>query len=110
MDFCWSFGVLCHHSQSQIAEVLRQTLSKMKPGAYAAHQYGDWDKLETFGWERGWIPLNFKNLPDDEIWWPRNSSSAMNRVAQAAGWNVVTPDLNLLGRDSIIVLQCPPKR
>lgn len=70
----------------------------------AIHQYGDWNKLDQFGWERGSVPLNFKLLSDDEIWWPRNTQKDMIRLSVNAGWKVITPDLNLIKRDSIILL------
>ena len=77
----------------------------MKPGGIAVHQYGDWEKLTKFGWQRGSVPEAFKDLPNDQIWWPRNDQTVMSRLALDTGWQVVTPDLDLLGRDSIIVLK-----
>ncbi len=108
-DFFWSFGVLCHHSAEQITEILRNTLPKMKPNAAAVHQYADWDKLDACGWtpESG-VPAEFKNLPDDQIWWPRNNPETMTRVCQQAGWLVESADLGLADRDSIIRLRKPP--
>jgi hypothetical protein len=103
-DFFWSFGVLCHNNLDVISEILRNALPKMKPGAHATHQYADWQKLDAFGWERGKVPIEFKNKPDEEIWWPRNTRASMTRAASQAGWNVVTEDLDLVARDSIIVL------
>ena len=54
-DFFWSFGVLCHNNQSSIAGVLANTLKKMKPGAYAVHQFSDWKKqleiLRVVAWK-----------------------------------------------------------
>jgi SAM-dependent methyltransferase len=84
-DFIWSFGVLCHNNQSSIAGVLANTLKKMKPGAYAVHHFSDWKKLESFGWRRGRVPIEFKDLPDDEIWWPCNDKSSMRKLAMASG-------------------------
>lgn len=107
IDFFWSFGVFCHNNIANIEEILRNALPKMKPGEYAAHQHGDWNKLEAFGWERGCVPLEFKDKPDDEIWWPRNNCSTMVYAAEAAGWQVVTPDLNLIDRDGLILLRRP---
>jgi len=46
-------------------------------------------------------------MPDDEIWWPRNSRATMSRLATRCGWTVVSDDLGLLLRDSIIVLRKP---
>jgi SAM-dependent methyltransferase len=106
-DFLWSFGVLCHHNRSSIAEVLANTLNKMKPGGFAVHQYGDWEKLEVFGWDRGKVPITFKDLPDDDIWWPRNDKSSMRKIAVSAGWAVANDDIGLLQRDSIILLRRP---
>ncbi len=106
-DFLWSFGVLCHNNRSLIAEVLANSWKKMKPGAYAVHQFGDWEKLEAFGWERGKVPINFKNLPDDQIWWPRNDKTSMRNLAVAAGWEVVSEDLGLVRRDLIVLLRRP---
>lgn len=106
-DFFWSFGVLCHNKLDDINEILLRTLPKMKSGGVAVHQYSDWEKLERYGWKKGGVPLEFKHQPDDEIWWCRNTQKEMTSVAQNAGWTIICPDLNLLKRDSIIVLQCP---
>ncbi len=104
-DFFWSFGVLCHNNITDIREILKNALPKMKKGAYAVHMYGDWEKLERWGWKRGKVPLAFKNQPDNEIWWPRNNQKEMVAAAKDAGWEVVSPDLNLVKRDSIILLR-----
>jgi SAM-dependent methyltransferase len=103
-DIFWSFGVLCHNNNEAIFEILRNSFSKVKEGGMAIHQYGDWEKLEKFGWKKGNVPEKFKTQPDDEIWWPRNSQKQMTEMAVAAGWKVITADLNLVQRDSIIVL------
>jgi hypothetical protein len=107
IDFFWSFGVLCHNNTTDIETILRNALPKMKKGAYAVHMYGDWEKLEKWGWKNGKVPLSFKDLPDDEIWWPRNNQITMSKLAAAAGWKVITPDMGLVKRDSIILLQAP---
>lgn len=107
IDFFWSFGVLCHNNVEQIKSILSNSLPKMKEGAFAVHEYADWEKLDNYGWEKGKIPLSFKQLPDSEIWWPRNDRETMCKIAREAGWNVVCPDLGLVKRDSIIVLQRP---
>lgn len=109
-DFFWSFGVLCHNEVTSIQELLSNARRKLKPQAYAVHQYGDWDKLERFGWTKGRVPVEFKHKLDSEIWWPRNNQATMIAAAQAAGWEVVTADLNLVRRDSIIVLRNPQSR
>jgi phospholipid N-methyltransferase len=103
-DFFWSMGVLCHNNEDWIGEILKNSYKKMKRGGIAVHQYADWEKLEKYGWQKGRLPLEFKNKPDDEIWWPRNSKSQMVKLAERVNWKVITPDLDLLGRDSIIVL------
>jgi SAM-dependent methyltransferase len=102
-DFCWSFGVFCHHGLRQIETILRNTRPKMKRNGLAVHQYGDWDKLEAQGWTNPSIPPSIRTLPDDESWWPRNSSREMSAAAVRAGWTVVSPDLGLMDRDSIAV-------
>jgi SAM-dependent methyltransferase len=104
-DFFWSFGVLCHNNVKHIKEILQNSLPKLKPGGIAVHQYADWDKLEAYGWEKGTIPLEFKEKPDDSIWWPRNTQQTMRSLAESAGWSVVCSDLSLVKRDSIIVLK-----
>jgi phospholipid N-methyltransferase len=104
-DFFWSFGVLCHNNIADIKEILRNALSKMKSGGVSVHMYGDWDKLNVYGWKRGGVPLEFQNKPDEEIWWPRNTKDKMSAAATEAGWSVITADLNLVKRDSIIVLK-----
>ncbi|MEM6252989.1 MAG: methyltransferase domain-containing protein [Cyanobacteria bacterium P01_D01_bin.156] len=106
-DFFWSMGVLCHNNLSDIEEILTNSRPKMKSGAYAVHQYSDWEKLDNYGWQKGAIPTDFKNKPDEEIWWPRNNKNAMKVAAENAGWQVINNDLDLLGRDSIILLQNP---
>ncbi|WP_026072283.1 class I SAM-dependent methyltransferase [Nodosilinea nodulosa] len=104
-DVCWSFGVLCHNNLDKIEDVLTQTIPKVKENGYAIHHYGDWEKLENYGWEKGGVPLEFRDKQDDEIWWPRNAQSQMTAAAQRAGWKVINADLGLVQRDSIAVLQ-----
>lgn len=106
-DFFWSFGVLCHNNTENIRVILKNALPKMKHGGVAVHQYGDWKKLEAWGWKKGAIPIEFKDKKDDEIWWPRNDERTMVAIAEEAGWKVLSGDLNLLKRDSIIVLKRP---
>lgn len=106
-DFFWSFGVLCHCNVSLIADILANSLTKLKPGGMAVHQYADWKKLDLFGWERGGVPLEFKSLPDNEIWWPRNDKDKMASMARARGWEVIAGDLDLVGRDGLILLRRP---
>lgn len=107
VDLFFSFGVLCHNNVSHIEEILRNALPKMKPGGYGVHQYGEWDKLETFGWKKGAVPLKFKDKPDDEIWWPRNNRESMTCAAKNAGWQVISADMDLLKRDGIVLLRRP---
>ncbi|MDJ0579616.1 class I SAM-dependent methyltransferase [Crocosphaera sp.] len=107
-DFFWSFGVLCHNNIDNIAQILKNALPKVKPGGLAVHQYGDWNKLDDYGWEKGGVPVTFQQQPDDQIWWPRNNRATMNSIAQKAGWSVITADLGLVKRDSIIVLRRLP--
>ena len=104
-DLFWSFGVLCHNEASSILEILRSARSKMKPDAMAIHQYGDWVKLERFGWNRGGVPEAFKLKNDRDIWWPRNDQQVMTKIATEAGWQVQCSDLGLLQRDSLILLR-----
>ena len=106
-DLFWSFGVLCHNEAASILEILESARRKMKRGAVSIHQYGDWIKLERFGWKRGGVPLAFKTQSDGDIWWPRNDQQAMTKLATDAGWEVLCADLNLLRRDSLIVLRNP---
>ena len=106
-DVAWSFGVLCHNNASSIAEILAHSLPKIKPGGHAIHQYADWEKLERYGWKAGGVPPEFRSMADDEIWWPRNSQATMADLARSAGWIVITADLDLLRRDSIILLRRP---
>lgn len=104
-DFFWSFGVLCHNNIESIGDILKNTLPKMRIGGIAVHQYSDWHKLEKYGWEKGGIPLEFKQKPDDQIWWVRNDQTTMTSLVTKLGWEVISPDLNLVRRDSIIVLK-----
>ena len=105
VDYFWSMGVLCHNNQDSIAEILTNSLQKLRPGAFACHQYSDWQKLTEFGWNRGGVPSGFQDLTDDEIWWPRNSQKEMTEIAINSGWEVIAADLNLVRRDSIILLR-----
>ena len=104
-DFCFSFGVLCHNNIDSIEEILRNVLPKMKLGGRAVHQYADWEKLDAYGWRKGNVPTTFRDMPDDGIWWPRNTRQRMGAVAARAGWIVISPDLELVKRDSIILLE-----
>ena len=107
MDYFWSMGVLCHNNQTHIGEILGHSLHKVRSGGYACHQYGDWQKLNRFGWERGGVPVSFQEMNDDEIWWPRNQKEQMAEIAKRAGWIVVEADLGLLRRDGLILLKRP---
>ncbi len=104
-DFFWSMGVLCHQNVEHLQEILTHSLQKMKLGGVAVHQYADWEKLSAYGWDKGKIPKEFITKPDDEIWWPRNSQKIMTMLAERAGWTVLYSDLNLIQRDSMIVLK-----
>jgi hypothetical protein len=53
------------------------------------------------------IPARFKNLPDDAIWWPRNSAERTCKIAVEEGWEVVERDLGVLRRDSLCVFRKP---
>ena len=106
-DFFWSFGVLCHNNTTNIQEIMKHVLPKMKRGALSVHEYSNWDKLEKFGWEKGGVPQEFKHQPDDEIWWVRNNEETMTRVVQNAGWQVICSDLQIVERDSLILMQRP---
>lgn len=102
-DFFWSFGVLCHHTIEQIADLLRHARPKMKPGAVSVHEYGDWDKFFKSG--RMVHFSDFAGTPDEEHWWPSNNARAMAAAATAAGWTVLWEDLGLFERDGLIVLK-----
>ncbi len=104
-DIHWSFGVLCHNNQDAINKILLNLYKKIKPGGYAIHQYADWEKLEKYGWGKGTIPIEFKEKPDNEIWWPRNNQKTMVKIAKKTGWKIITPDIGIVKRDSIIVLK-----
>jgi SAM-dependent methyltransferase len=104
-DFFWSFGVLCHNEGHSILEILRYARRAMKQGALSVHQYGDWRKLDQFGWSRGGVPERFRTQRDQDIWWPRNDQDLMAKLATEAGWEVLCADLDLLRRDSLILLR-----
>jgi SAM-dependent methyltransferase len=104
-DFFWSFGVLCHNNAENIREILHNSLQKVKKGGVAVHQYGDWEKLDIYGWEKGKVPIDFKKKSDNEIWWPRNNQEIMRAIAVESGWSVISSDLGLLKRDSIIFMK-----
>ena len=94
--------------RSERLEILEQALPKMRPCGYSVHEYGDWKKLDTFGWAAGLVPEEFRRLADHAIWWPRNDSCDMAQTAVAAGWQVETADLDILKRDGVVVLRRPP--
>jgi hypothetical protein len=106
-DFFFSFGVFCHYKSADRLMLLKEALPKVRPRGYAVHEYGDWKKLDAYGWDRGGVPKNFKDNPDEEIWWPRNDANVMAATSRAAGWNVIDSDLGLFRRDGIIVLSRP---
>ena len=104
-DFCWSFGVLCHHTVEQIEAVLAKLLGKMKVGGVAVHQYAEWNKLYRSGRPLQVADLIQKPTTDTESWWPSNSKDAMAAVAEKSGWKVIFDDLDLFERDGMIVLK-----
>jgi hypothetical protein len=106
-DVFWSFGVLCHNNIEDIEQILANARRKTKPGGVALHQHGDWQKLDRYGWQKGRVPTSFKTMPDNDIWWPRNNQTAMARAATRAGWEIIKPDLDLVARDSMILLRNP---
>lgn len=106
-DLFFSFGVLVHCNKELIAEILKNAIRKVKPGGHAIHNYADWDKLDAWGWEKGCVPTRFQNLPDDDIWWPRNTKQEMVHMARQAGWNVLMEDIDCFKRDGVILLQRP---
>jgi hypothetical protein len=87
----------------------RLVVQQVDDNSFAAFPDGhfDWEKLDAFGWERGGVPTSFRDQPDEEIWWPRNSSAQMADLARDAGWDIVERDLGLLERDGLIVLRRP---
>jgi len=105
VDVFFSFGVLVHCNKNLIAEILKNTLGKMKAGGIAIHNFNDWGKLEKFGWDIAGIPLSFKNLPDDDIWWPRNTTKEMRDIAEQTGWTVRLEDMHFFKRDGIVLLE-----
>lgn len=106
-DVFWSFGVLCHNNIENIENILTNARSKVKPGAIAIHQYGDWNKLDRYGWEKGRVPKGFREQLDADIWWPRNDQERMSKAAINAGWDIEMADIGLLARDSMIILRNP---
>jgi len=81
-DFCWSFGVLCHHTIEQIETVLTALIRKTKIGGVSVHQYADWNKLYRSGRPLQVADLIQKPTTDAESGWPSNSKEAR---AAAAG-------------------------
>jgi hypothetical protein len=103
-DFLWSFGSSATTTQSTSA----RSSATLLPSAHAAHEIADWDKLDQLGWGLRWgIPARCKNLPDDAIWWPRNSAEQMCRIAVDEGCEAVERDLGVLRRDSLCVFRKP---
>jgi hypothetical protein len=110
-DFFFSFGALCHNTTAAIGEVMRNSLPKMRPGAVAVHQYGDWQKLLRLGWDddRHGVHAWNQQLPDEHEWnhWPRNDPDKMAAVCSEAGWIVEEADLGFFRRDSVVQLRAP---
>jgi hypothetical protein len=106
-DVFFSFGVLVHCNQELIEAVLTNAFAKVKPNGVAIHNYGDWGKLDEYGWEKGGVPVDFKNKHDDEIWWPRNAQHQMVEIALRAGWVVEQADMKFFLRDGVILLRKP---
>jgi len=104
-DLFWSFGVLCHNNASQIELVLRNAFPKLKRGAWCIHQYANWEKLDRYGWAKGAVPPEFRDLPDDAIWWPRNDAATMASLIERTGYRLDTADCNLVPRDSIALFR-----
>ncbi len=102
-DLFWSFGVLCHNNIDSIYQIMHNIYQKMKKGAILIHQYADWDKLDSYGWDKGAVPKKFKNQRDDEIWWPRNNKTVMRTILEANGYEVIQIDCELTLRDSIFI-------
>jgi Methyltransferase domain len=103
-DLFFSFGVLCHHGTEQIGKILAAARPKVRPGAVAVHQYGDWRKIYA---SNRLHPFNeiVNAQSDDDSWWPFNTRDAMRAVAEAAGWHVLWDDLDLFERDGVCVLK-----
>ncbi len=105
-DVFFSVGVLCHSNAQHIGEIMTNARSKMKTGAVAVQHYADWHKLDALGWAPMHnIPAQFRDQPDDDIWWPRNDPDTMTRLCEEAGWQVIEPDLGSFARDSVILLR-----
>jgi len=113
-DLFFSFGALCHNTTSAIAEIMANSLPKMRPGALAVHQYGDWQKLSALGWhdDRHGVHAWNQRIPDEHEWnhWPRNDPETMAAVCRDAGWIVEEADLGVFRRDSVIRLRAPAAR
>jgi hypothetical protein len=73
-------------------------LTKSEIGGRALHQYADWEKLDVYGC-RPMYRSPFRDKPDDEIWWPRNTRQRMGAVAARAGWIVISPDWAAAGSE-----------
>ncbi|WP_454021043.1 methyltransferase domain-containing protein [Azospirillum sp. Marseille-Q6669] len=106
-DFFFSWGVLCHWAKGDIEQILARIRPKMKSGGKAVSGYAAWDKLDRYGWERGRVPLTFRDLPDDRMWWPRNTVAEMAEVCERAGWRVIAADLNAVQRDGVFLIETP---
>lgn len=106
-DFFFAWGVLCHWAQADIESILAGALTCMKPGGRAVIQYAAWEKLDAYGWERGGIPLSFRDMDDKDMWWPRNSVEDMARLCRNAGWSVLEADCGIVQRDGVALLSVP---
>ncbi len=105
-DVFWSFGVLCHNNAEDVKEILANARPKLVAGAVCVHQYADWVKMEASkGTTYCGLPANYRDLPDADIWWPRNDQARMAEIIRAAGYECLSIDLDLVKRDSIAVFR-----
>jgi hypothetical protein len=63
------------------------------------------EKIDEMGMGLRKIPNKLKMLPDDDIWWPRNTTAVMSHLARDAGWSVEMADLGCFQRDGVILLR-----
>lgn len=105
-DFVFSIGVFVHLRTTEIAALLKAVRPKIKPSGRMVVHYANWDKLERYGWEKGRVPLSFKQQPDDpSVWWPPNDCNTMARLITQCGYAVLNIDTGHMQRDSIAIIE-----
>lgn len=92
IDYIFSFDTFVHLGQDCIKTYFKEFYRVLKSGGYGVVHYSDWQKFEAF-----------KGKQPKEHVWPKNDQISMELHTKDSGLNLVTPDVNILSRDRILV-------